>query len=176
MTSKITSVNGHAGIDTVTLAKMGAFGGGGSVPLANWKVMKKFSSHDSAHVFVELYNDPLTFRWHKNPSNKDKIRLHLFNSTSKLDNFQGASAAVVRPGPNFQPEYLYKVSLFSGYAYNGDWVLVLTMGVYPDLHRFGFGDHARSVLIEYADPTKEKEPIPEEEGYYDVSSFYKQHG
>lgn len=163
---------GYTGIDIASHEGMGALGGAGCVPLANWKGMPRYSE-DTAQVIVELYNDPLTRRWHEYPSDPNNIRTQLINSTSKLSDFLGTSAVIVRPGPDFRSNRLYKVTLYPAYEYTGDWELALTLGVYPDIHRFVFGDIARSVLIEYAEI---RDGIPvDDDGFYDVRSFYRKH-
>jgi hypothetical protein len=67
---------------------------------------------------------------------------------------------------------MYKVTLHDGTDYKGGWILPLTIGVYPDIHRYSFGDHPSSVLFE--EGTLRNMPKNREEFLkpYDVSSYY----
>lgn len=160
MTSRGT--NGNAGITSAA-----ALGGG--VPVCDWKpVPKRKGSAQNIPIIVELYTNPLSRNWPL----ADNRRTQLTNSAPNLAissiGFAGtASAAVVRPGPDFDPKLLYKVTLYNAADYSS-WMLALTFGAYPDLHRYGFGDLTHSVLFEQGIPGE----VPLENEYYDVSSYY----
>ncbi len=143
---------------------IGAPSTGGSL-LCTWHTVDTTTTP----IIVELYRDPLSRKW---PLEKI-VRRQLTRSVPKLstDDLAGAvSAIVVRPGPNFNPKRLYRVTLYNAVNYDS-WMLPLTFGVYPDLHRFSFGDLTHSVLFEYAEPGE----VPLEDNWYSVSPYYKKH-
>lgn len=156
--------------DLVDFERIGVFGGGGSCPLGYWRALLDHYDIRTAPVYVELYQEPLNLAWGSLSNNK---RIQVTRSTSDLNKeyqFGGrVSAAVVRPGPQFDPNKLYKVTLYSRVNYQY-LMLTLTFGVYPDFYRYSFDNLPNSVLIEEA-PVGYQVPT-DHDGYYDVASYY----
>jgi len=141
--------------------------GGGSAPLGEWEALQEPYERYEAPIFIELYQAPLTPAW---VDSRIK-RTQRWQSVRNLS-LRSISAAVVRPGPRYDPKKLYMVTLHNDINYSGSTILTLQLGVYPDLSRFSFNDVTASVLIHRATPGY----IPEDnESYYDVGSFYRRY-
>jgi hypothetical protein len=155
--------------------KIGAFGGVGSSPLGYWTALTKQYDFRTAHVYVELYYNPLNLYWGTLANNK---RAQVTRSVADLGaaypQIKGqVSAVVVRPGPKFERDKLYKVTLYNLVNYRG-YMLTLTFGTYPDLFRYAFDNLANSLLIEATVADYKQIPI-DAQNYYDVASYYIPH-
>lgn len=145
----------------------------GGLPFCDWKpIPPQMNGRPYVPITVELFRDPLNPHW----AWKDNLRTRITRSISFEDKrapeyeaVKGfndiASAVVVRPGPNFNPHLLYKVTLYADWNYRG-WLLPLTLGVYPNLHNYQLADATSSVKFEQGIPKDFKDPYSGLESYY----------
>lgn len=145
-------------------------------PLCDWeRVPARLDGKEHKPIIVELFGAPLNPTWDPAAYPRRTITRSIsFNDASapeydKVKDFNDqVSAVIVRPGPHYDPHRFYKVTLYSEWSYRG-YLLALSLGVYPDLDRFNFGDITSSVKFEQGFLAD----FADEEDYAAARSYYE---
>lgn len=144
----------------------------GGVPLCDWEpITTQVNGIPQTPLIVELYEHALS-RYSTWPNGRRGIitRSIRFDDTSRAGGSVATSiglvsAVVVRPGPDFDSQLIYKVTLFNHLNFEHR-QLPLTVGVYPDLHCYAFAETADSILLEQGTSRDFTEPFSAARSYY----------
>jgi hypothetical protein len=145
----------------------------GGAPLCDWQLVpRRKNGKPYTPIIVELFAAPLSTKWWDGLKSK-RIKITHSAGKDEADFSIGVSAAIVRPGKGYNPQMLYKATLYAGGDGGADFggnLIVLTFGVYPDLDALGFCDRTKSVLFEEGVPVESEFW---EDDYSASDSYYK---